>query len=92
MASGKLRKLQRNRIGRLTLRNLSPLAAVFFLGACSTSLQNCLDANAARLSTSDTSGQLPQGCVAREAGTSGLMILNCKDGREGFLFRGKLIE
>lgn len=92
MKSGQLRKLLRNRIGRLTLRNISPLAVVFLLGACSTSLQNCLDGNASRLSTSGITGQLPQRCVARYVGTSGLTILDCKDGREGFMFSGELLE
>jgi hypothetical protein len=89
---GQLRKLRRNRIGPLTLRKVSPLAVVFLLGACSTSLQDCLDRNESRQSTRGIAGQLPQGCLAREAGTRGLTILDCKDGREGFMFRGELIE
>lgn len=89
---GQLRKLRQNRIGRLTLRNIYPLSVVLLLGACSTSLQDCFEAGASRLSTSGSAGQLPQGCVARDAGSSGVMILDCDDGREGFMFRGEFLE
>ena len=58
------------------------------LGACSTTLADCFDLEAARLSTNGAEAHLPPGCEITGTSANGVATLACDGGREGFMVLG----
>lgn len=68
------------------VRRLLPLWAMLLLGACAQTIAQCERSGDVRLSSSGQVVDLPAGCEVKEITGSGLAVLECRDGREGFAF------
>lgn len=68
------------------VRRSLPLWAMLLLGACAQTIAQCERNGDVRLSSRDQVADLPEGCQVTEVTGSGLAVLECRDGREGFAF------
>jgi len=59
---------------------------MLLLGACAQTIAQCERNGDVRLSSSGQVADLPEGCQVKDISGSGLAILECLDGREGFAF------
>ena len=80
-------QLQPNSRRILLFRGTPAVLLLVVLGGCSAAIKQCRASDTTRLSTSGTEAQIPKGCVATETRANGLAVLDCEDGRVGFMVR-----
>lgn len=66
-------------------RSVVGLLMLVGLGACSTTLADCFEKDATRLSTQGTPAYVAAGCSVTGTGPNGVATLVCEGNREGFM-------